>query len=340
MSSTAAPPTGVEPPQTSQKSGARRFDAFDLFERYGILAVWAVVIVVFSLLRPHTFFTSANFQTIFGTQSVLLVMTLGLLVPLMAGEFDLSVASAMGFGTTIVGWLNVVHHWPIGTAVLGALAFGLAFGSLNAFLVVGIGVPSLVATLGTGTLLGGIGFGISHSVTIGGISQTLVDAAGTHLLGLPIVFYVGVVVCLVVWYVFDYTPIGRYLLFVGESREVSRLVGIRVNGIRAASLITCTLIATLAGIMQAGVVGAADPGGGAAFLLPAFAGAFLGQTAIKPGRFNPWGTFIAIYFLVTGVTGLELLGYTGWVQDVFYGSSLVIAVVLARLAARRKASGL
>lgn len=315
----------------------RALDPFDLVERYGIILVWGIVIVVFSILKPSTFPTTINFETIFGTQAVLLVMTLGLLVALTAGEFDLSIGAVMGFGAILVAWLNVVHHWPIGAAVAAALAFGLVFGALNAFLIVKIGVPSLVATLGTGTLLGGVGFGISNSVTIGGISSTLINAASRQVFGLPIAFYVGVGLVVLLWYVFEYTPIGRYLLFVGEGREVARLAGIRVDAIRAGSLIVCSLVAAFAGVMQAGTVGAADPGGGTSYLLPAFAGAFLGQTAIKPGRFNAWGTFVAVYFLVTGITGLELLGYVGWVQDVFYGGSLVVAVALGRLAARRRA---
>ncbi|HSP74485.1 MAG TPA: ABC transporter permease [Gaiellaceae bacterium] len=337
---TDAPPTPLEHVEVAAgKVRARRLraDPFDLLERFGILVVWGAVVLVFSLLKPSTFPTTANFQTIFGTQAVLLVMTLGLLIALTAGEFDLSIGSVMGFGAILVAWLNVVHHWSIGTAVLATLAFGVLFGAVNAFLVIRVGVPSLVATLGTGTLLGGVGFGISNSVTIGGISQHLVDGASRQMFGLPVTFYVGVGIVVLVWYGFEYTPIGRYLLFVGEGREVARLAGLRVDAMRGGALIACSLVATLAGLMQAGTVGAADPGGGGSFLLPAFAGAFLGQTAIKPGRFNAWGTFVAVYFLVTGITGLQLLGYVGWVQDVFYGGSLVLAVTLARLAARRRA---
>lgn len=338
MIDTASPPRPEQSGDESRSTGARAFrvDPLDLLERFGIVVVWGLVVLVFSILRPQTFPTTVNFETIFGTQAVLLVMAIGLLVALTAGEFDLSIGSAMGFGATMVAWLNVVHHWPIGAAVVATLAFGLAFGALNALLVVRIGIPSLVATLGTGTLLGGVGFGISNSVTIGGISQTLVNAASRQLFGLPFAFYAGVVVVLLVWYVFEYTPIGRYLLFVGESREVARLAGLRVDAIRAGSLIACAFVATFAGVMQAGVIGAADPGGGTTYLLPAFASAFLGQTAIRPGRFNAWGTFVAVYFLVTGIAGLQLLGYVGWVQDVFYGGSLVVAVALGRLAAARR----
>ena len=329
----AAPADAAGAPRPSR---TRRIDPFDLVERYGIMLVWVAVIVVFSILRPSTFPTTINFETIFGTQAVLLVMTLGLIVALTAGEFDLSIGSAMGFGAVLIAWLNVNHGWPIGWAVLATLVFGLFFGLVNALLVVKIGVPSLVATLGTGTLLGGVAFGITNSVTIGGISTKLVNATSDQVFGLTIAFYVGLAGVVLLWYVLEFTPLGRHLLFVGESREVARLAGLRVDGIRAGSLVASACVATFAGVMQAGSVGAADPGGGSSYLLPAFAGAFLGQTAIKPGRFNAWGTFVAVYFLVTGITGLELLGYVGWVQDVFYGGSLVVAVALGRIAARRR----
>jgi|SRR5579884_171811 len=323
----------------SGRSGGRLrsfWDPIELSERYGILVLWGIIVLVFSLLRPETFPTSANFETIFGTQSVQLVITLGLIVSLTAGEFDLSVASVMGFAATMVAFLNVNHHWAIVPAILATLATGLVIGGLNAFLVVRIGVSSLIVTLGMGTFLSGLGYGISNSVTIGGISQHLINAMQDSFLGLPIAFYIGVAFCIVLWYMLGYTPLGRHLLFVGEGRDVARLAGLRVNEMRTLALMTTTIICTVAGIMQAGVVGAADPGGGPPYLLPAFAGAFLGQTVINPGRFSPWGIFVATYFLVTGITGLQLLGAQGWVQDVFYGGALMIAVTLARLAARRR----
>lgn len=325
-------------PARSPKAAAvrSRWSPVELGERYGVVGMWIVLIIVFSLLRPDTFFTTTNFETIFGTQAVQLVITLGLIVSLTAGEFDLSVASVMGFAATMVAFLNVNHGWPIGVAIVATLVVGLLIGSFNAYVVVRIGVSSLIVTLGMGTFLSGVGFGISNSVTIGGISQGLLNAMQDTIVGLPIAFFVGLLICVLLWYVLGYTPLGRHLLFVGEGREVARLAGLRVDWMRAVSLITTTMLCTVAGIMQAGVVGAADPGGGPPYLLPAFAGAFLGQTVINPGRFSPWGVFVATYFLVTGITGLQLLGGAGWVQDVFYGGALVIAVVLARLVARRR----
>ena len=96
------------------------------------------------------------------------------------------------------------------------------------------------------------------------------------------------------------------------------------------------LLAILAGVLYAGTQGAADPVSGTSYLLPAFAAAFLGSTSIIPGRFNPWGTLLAVYFLVTGITGLIFMGVSTFVQDIFYGAALVLAVTLSQIVRGRE----
>ena len=96
--------------------------------------------------------------------------------------------------------------------------------------------------------------------------------------------------------------------------------------------------AGIAGVLYSGTTGSADPNSGLSFLLPAFAAAFLGATGITPGRYNVWGAVIAVYFLATGITGLQLLGAPSFVQQLFYGGALVIAVAAAQILRRRNAT--
>lgn len=305
-----------------------------LLRRYGVIIVWVAIIVLFSLLRPETFFTVGNLQTIAGSQAVLLIVTLGLIVPLSAGEFDLSISGTVGIALVLVGWLNVVNGWAIVPTIIVVLAVGILIGAINAFFVVGLKVDSIVVTLGTGTVLIGACLGI-NSETTGGISTALVDATHNMVLGLPLVFWYALALVAVVWYVYALTPLGRYLYFVGSGRSVARLSGIRVEAIRVGCFIVSAGMASLAGVVLAGWLGAADPNVTTTFLLPAFAAAFLSTSVIQPGRFNPLGTLIAVYFLVTGVTGLQLLGIAGWIEQVFYGGSLVLAVAFSQLMTRR-----
>jgi ribose transport system permease protein len=280
------------------------------------------------------FLQPRNFQTILSERSILLILTLGMLPGLAAGEYDLSVASTMGISFVLVGWLNIVHDWPIVPTVLVALAAALLVGVVNAFVIVVLDVLSIVATLGMGTLLAGAALGINNLI-VAGVSDGLVNAARFKVLGLQAIFYYALLFTLLLWYVFRFTPLGRYIYFVGLGRDVARLTGIRVNAIRAGTLITGSVIAGIAGILLAGRNGSVDPSFAPGLLLPAFAGAFLGATTITPGRFNPWGTFIAVYFLATGINGLQLMGITGWVEQAFFGGALIIGVVISRLAARR-----
>lgn len=306
------------------------------FERVGLIAAWIVAIIAFGALEPDVFLSEENFSTIFGSQAVLVVLVLGLLIPLTAGDYDLSIAGVLALSSMLVAILNAKHGVPLGAAILVALAAGAAVGALNGAFVTLIGIDPFIVTLGTGTVLNGVVLWISDSQTITGVSDTLVEAViGTKLLGVSLGFWYGIVLCAAVWFLFEYTPLGRRLLFVGRGRRVASLSGFNIARLRWGALVASGTIAALAGILYAGVTGGADPSSGASFLLPAYAAAFLGATAIVPGRFNPWGSVIAVYFLVTGITGLTILGAASWVQDVFYGSALVLAVALSTLSRRR-----
>jgi ribose transport system permease protein len=306
-------------------------------ERVGLIVAWGVTIAIFGVLRPDSFLTWANFSTIFGSQAVLVVLTLGLLVPLTAGDYDLSMASVLTLSSMTVAVLNVNYQLPIGAAVVVAIAVGIIAGLLNGSFILYFRIHSLIVTLGIGTFLHGLTLWISDSMTISGISQPLVNAViVTRVFGVPLEFWYAMIVCVSVWYVFSYTALGRRLLFVGRGREVARLSGIHVDRVRWGALLSSGFLSSVAGVLYAGTTGAADPSSGLSFLLPAFAAAFLGSTSINPGRFNPWGAAIAVYFLVTGITGLSILGISTFVQDLFYGGALVIAVTLSQVVRGRE----
>jgi ribose transport system permease protein len=301
--------------------------------RYSAIVALLITIIVFGALRPETFLTTDNLKTILSSQAVLLIVTLGLTLALTVGEFDLSIGATLGVASVITGWLNVTHSVPIGIAIAGALAAGLIVGMANAFLIVKLGISSLVATLGTSTVLAGVSLGISNSIVVTGIDRGFSHFMSRGPFDLPMSVYFAFALAIILWYVYEHTPLGRYLGFVGTGRDVARLSGLPVDRYRTLALIGTSVIAAGAGVVLTGTLGSSDPTVGTSFLLPAFAGAYLGATTIKPGRFNAWGTVIALYFLVTGITGLNLVGITGWVEQVFYGMALIVSVTIAQLTA-------
>jgi ribose transport system permease protein len=301
-------------------------------ERLALVVAWVVVILVFGALKPDTFLTWSNFSGMFGSQAVLVVLTCALLIPLTAGDYDLSITGTLQLSQMMIGVLNAQHGWSLAVVLPLCLIMGAAVGLLNSGFAVRLGVDSFIVTLGVGTFLSGMVLLIGNATTISGIAEPLLNwTAVNRFLGVPLQFYYGLALVAILWYVAEYTALGRRMLFVGQNRSVARLSGLRVERLRTLSFVSAGVIAALAGILYAGTTGAADPTSGAAFLLPAFAAAFLGATSIFPGRFNPVGSFIAVYFLVTGITGLTLLGAQSWVQNVFYGGALVIAVTLSQM---------
>ncbi len=330
-------PTLVPTGKARQYAPTRPLRLEDVAGRVGLLVAWAIVIAIFGVLTPATFLTGETFAIIFGSQAVLVILALAELIPLTAGDYDLSVGSVVSLAAMSVAILNALNHWPIWNAVLAALVLAVIVGMVNGFITVVFGIDSFIVTLGVGTVVSGIVLWISNSATVSGVSFDLVNAVvATRVFGIPIEFYYALIVCTVIWYVFRYTVVGKRLLFVGRGRRVARLSGISVGRMRFGAFVAAGLLSGLAGVLYVGTSSAADPNSGAALLLPAFAAGFLGATSIVPGRFNPWGTMVAVYFLATGITGLSLLGISTFVQNLFYGTALIVAVVLSQIARRRR----
>ena len=160
----------------------RRQFVIDQLERFGLLIAWAALIVVFGIVRPEAFLSWANFATILGSQAVLVVATLGLIIPLTAGDFDLSVASVLTLASMMLAVLNVNLGIPIELAILAALGMGLVTGLVNGFFIIVFRIHSLIVTLGVGTFLHGITLWISDSMTISGIDfQTITPRLAARL---------------------------------------------------------------------------------------------------------------------------------------------------------------
>jgi ribose transport system permease protein len=317
----------------------RRWLTLQMAERVALVVVWAVLIAGFGIALPGSFLTWGNFSILFASYAPAALLALAIIVPLTAGDFDLSVGATLTLSSCIIGVLNVWGGVPVGLAIAAAIAASVAVGAINAFFILYFRIASLVVTLGTTSLMTGLVQWMTDSSTIGGISQNLVAAVvGGTVLGIPYAFFYAFFAAVLLWYVFEYLPLGRRLLFVGRGREVARLNGIAVTRVRAGALVVSAVMASAAGIIYAGVLGSADPSSGLNFLLPAFAAAFLGATAIIPGRFNPWGAIVATYFLATGITGLSMLGIPLWVTNVFNGGALIVAVVFSQLTRGREAS--
>lgn len=304
---------------------------------FAIPIVLVVLIAIFSFIS-HGFFSVGNFESIVTAQAIIFILTLGVLFPLRSGDFDLSVSATMIVSATIVGVLTTQHHVNVGAAILLAMGAGVGIGIVNGFLVVFLGLDAFIATLGTQTVLTGIGYLITNTTVIASIPSSLETFSRHTIAGIPLAVIYGWCFAAICWFVFEYTAFGRSLLFMGGNREAARLVGLRVTSLRMSVFLISGTTAAFAGIVLAGQLGGVDPTSGAQYLLQPYAACFLGAAAIQLGRFNVIGTVVALYLLAVGITGIELLGVSDWVAQVFNGGALVGAIAFAQIAVRTQSA--
>lgn len=316
------------------ESTARRVSRF-LLTRYSLVMLWIVMIVVLVLVIPNGVDPVVALRAVLGQMTPIIFLGLAVVITMAVGEFDLSFAAIFGFAAVAVPSFNVLYGWPIWLSIVAAFVLALLWGVINGLLVVFVGINSVVVTLGVSSVAAGLGFFMSQETTVSGIDPALSVVATGRFLDLPLIFWYGIILVAIVAYIMSATPTGRNMLFVGSNPAVAKLAGISVKSVRMGAYLASAALCGFAGIVLSLGLGGFNPGTAATNLMPTFAAVFLGTVAVLPGRFNPIGMAIAAYFLLTGVFGLQLLGLTGWVVQVFYGAALVIAVTVSHVLRKR-----
>ena len=311
-----------------------------------ILSVWGLLllivglIVVFSLLKPDTFPTFFNFQSILSNKSIQVLLALAVMIPMAANNFDLSVGYVVGIAQVLAIGLQVNQglSWPL--AALLILGLGAFVGLVNGLLVTRAHIDSFIATLGTGTVL----YGIDEWYTGGtqgtgtlqpGFSSLAATIGGAHGIPAPAIYVL--LVSLALWAIFDYLPLGRYIYVLGANPRAAELNGISAGRYITVAFIAGGTLAAFAGVILEAELRVGQSSVGPEYLLPSFTGALLGATSVKPGRVNVWGTILAVGVLSITVAGLQQLGAPFFVEQIFNGTMLVVAVGLAVYATRRRA---
>lgn len=312
--------------------------ALDVLARFGIPVLLVVSLVAFSVARPESYATWDNFRSILEGQSVVALLALAVMIPLIVGEFDLSVAAVASLANILVIGFSEKQGWGAGTAILLTLMATSAIGLINGLIVVRLQVSAFVSTLGMATLLGGIGLLYTDNQDLLSAPAALTDLADHSWLGVPSPVVYMLVVAAVTYLVLARMPLGRRMYAVGGNRRAADLSGIRSARYVIGAFTAAGLLAGIAGVILGAQLGSASNNSGSTLLLQAFAGAFLGATTIRPGRFNVLGAIVSVYFLAATISGLQQMGAQAWVEPVFNGSALIVAVALSAWAFRLQRS--
>lgn len=299
----------------------------DHVQRYSTLVVLVLMFVGFSL-GVDKFLTSQNLMNIAQQISMLTIVGAGLTFGFAAREMDLSVGFTVGMAGVLVPLL-LVAGTPLPLALLAGLGAGLLVGGVNAALVTIVGIPSLIATLATGSILFGVNFLMTGGRAIyGGLPDSYLWLGQGRVLGIPILAYFMLGAVFIAWFVMERTIFGRYIYAVGGNQKAAELSGVQVRRYRAAALVVCAVFAVIAGTLLAARLGSGQPNAGERYLLDGLATVFIGMTMLRPGTATVLGTFCGALFIGTINNGLNLMGMDTYIQSIVKGVIILVAVAV------------
>ncbi|GHF54174.1 ABC transporter permease [Streptomyces morookaense] len=327
--------TPLRPPRSPL---GRRFG--HLVGAYGLVALTVLLFLAFSLALPDTFPTLDNVSAVLSNHSVPAVLALGVTLPIATGKFDLSIGYGLGLAHVVTMQLIVAEGWLWPVTCLVVLLGGAVAGTVNGLVVAYARIDSFIATLGTGSVMYAFTGWITDGARIvpgpHGLPAAFTDLYDSRFLGLPVPALYVLALTAVLWVLLERLPLGRYLYVIGSNPRAAELVGIPTRRYVVRAFTGSGLVVGIAGVLLAAQQQIGNPSVGMDYLLPAFVGALLGSTAIRPGRANAPGTLVAVTVLAVGLAGIGQLGAQFWVTPLFNGSTLLIAVGLAGYAARRQ----
>ncbi len=304
---------------------------------YGLVVLTVLLIIAFSILLPTTFPTLLNLRSIISDKAIIALLSLAAMIPMAAGRIDLTVGYGIVLWHILAISLQTVFGLPWPVAVLIVLVLGGLTGFLNGLLVEVARIDSFIATLGTGTVLYAIAlWHTGGRQVVGQLPDGFYALNGTMLFGLPITGYYVLATAVCMWLVLEYTPVGRYVYAIGASPKAAALNGIPVRKFVIGAFVSSGLLAALTGVLLASKLRIGQASVGLEYLLPALVGAFLGSTTIKPGRVNVWGTMVGVIILAVGISGIQQFGGSFFVEPLFNGVTLLVAIGIAGYAQRKR----
>jgi ribose transport system permease protein len=336
MNQTIAPagPTGA-PPLAGQTRRSRRRLALVILSRYGTLIGLALMVIAFTIRAPTTFMTLPNFLNILNQSSLTAIIAAGLTMTLVVGEFDLSIGYVASFaGLLVVGFI-ARDSIPVFIGVPLVLIVGALIGTTNGILVTKVRINAVIATLGVGTILVGLGFAYSAFPIAAGVPPEFISIAlGKPILGIPNPILIMLVVLTILWIILNKTDLGQKMQAVGGNIEAARLSGIRVDRVKIFAFATAGVCAALTGTLLSSLLGSGTLAAADGYLLDAFAAVFLGSATLRDGEFHIVGTLVGVLIIAVGFNGLSIFGAPTFFQPIFKGAILVLAVGLSTLARR------
>ncbi|MBZ9705624.1 ABC transporter permease [Mesorhizobium sp. ESP7-2] len=329
--------SALEPTRGEMASLSMRQKIARLLPVYGLVILTVLLILLFSILLPNTFPTLLNLRSIISDKAIIALLSLAAMIPMASGRIDLTVGYGIVLWHILAISLQTMFGFPWPLAVLIVLLLGAATGFLNGLLVEVARIDSFIATLGTGTVL--YALALWHTggrQVVGVLPNGFYALNGTMVFGLPITGLYVLAIAVALWIILEYLPIGRYVYAIGANPKAAALNGIPVRRFVIGAFVSSGFLTALTGVLLASKLRIGQASVGLEYLLPALVGAFLGSTTIKPGRVNVWGTMTGVIILAVGISGIQQFGGSFFVEPLFNGVTLLVAIGIAGYSQRKR----
>jgi len=304
----------------------------------GIIAVFVVIWAFFIIAAPDTFLSRQIYLAFMSTTPFFGITALILTILIIAGEIDLSFPSIMAMG--MVAYILTVNATEnVFLAVIAGLIAGFAIGLLNGVLVVKIGIPSLVATIGTQFFWRGAVLvlldGKGASLTSARETLTYKIMVGKSFGYIPNQFIWMLLVGIGCWFLLNRTRLGAHAYLIGDNEESARLMGVNVGRTKALLFALVGLAAAFSGILASMHVSYFWPSLGEGYLLQTLASVFLGGTSVFGGVGTILGTFLGSYIIGAIQAAIVAIGMTGYWTELIYGLIIILSVSMHTILLRR-----
>lgn len=330
MSVQAKDPVSAAAPPARAPRGSRMGLVLSLTLLGLLLLLWVGL-----SLSTDTFLTEKNLTNLLRQGAMVAIIAVGQTFVIITAGIDLSVGAVVGFTSVIVAWL-LVHGFSIAAAVALTLLLGMAIGAFHGFGIVQLGLPPFIMTLATLTALRGIGLLLTNGATISGLPDAFTDFSRANFLGLPLLFWMVILVAVPAYVLLQHTRWGRYLYAIGSNAEAARLTGVNIQAIIYLAYIISAMLASFVGILLAARIGIGNATQGEGWELQAIASSVIGGTSLFGAVGSIQGPLLGSFILTTINNGANLLNVNPFWQRIITGGLIILIVYFDQLRRKRR----
>jgi ribose/xylose/arabinose/galactoside ABC-type transport system permease subunit len=303
--------------QTYSASAAR------IWRRVGVLAALIILVIAASFLSDR-FLTPANLLNILRQVAIVGILAIGMTFVILTRGIDLSVGSILGLSVVIYAGLLETHSMAI--AIPLGLLVAMAAGLVNGLGVASAGIPPFIMTLGMLSFARGLAFLYTGGTPIPILNEAFYNLGNDYLFGIPIPSLILLAILAVSAVILSLTAFGRSVYAIGSNEEAARLSGVPVRLYKIIVYVIAGGVSGLAGLVYASQLSIGTPIAGQGYELDAIAAVVVGGTSLFGGKGSVGGTFLGTLIIGVLANILNLTGVDPYVQQLFKGALIVVAV--------------